>query len=105
MGAEELRSLGSVLPCAGHHHVGITTAAAGTHQPLAPIEDAGVGTVLSSHLGRIRLDLMLARLAPHDKPDLGSGSGAERHWRAGLRLHFGSGASGPTPMTAASSNP
>jgi hypothetical protein len=34
---------------------------------------------------------MLARLTPHDKPDLRSGSGTERHRRAGLRtLHDGS---------------
>ena len=84
---EELRSLGSAWPCAGHHHVSITAAAAGTHQPLAPIEDAGIGAVPSSHLGGVGLDLMLARLAPYDKPDLGSGSGAERHRRAGLGFH------------------
>jgi hypothetical protein len=32
---------------------------------------------------------MLARLAPHDKPDLGSGGVAERHRRSGLRFHSG----------------
>jgi len=44
----------------------LPTAAAGTDKLLAPIEDAGVGTMPSSHLGRIWFDLMLARLAPHD---------------------------------------
>src|SRR5271169_6765887 len=60
----------------GHDHIGLPSAAAGTDKPRAPIEDAGVGAVPSSHLCRVRLDLMLARLAPHDKPDLGRGGGA-----------------------------
>jgi hypothetical protein len=33
-----------------------------SRKPLAPIEDAGDGAVPSSHLCRVRLDLMLARL-------------------------------------------
>jgi len=52
-------SLSVVSLCAGHHHVGITTAAAGTHQPLAPIEHGRFGTVASTHLGWVRFDLML----------------------------------------------
>jgi hypothetical protein len=71
----------------GHHHIGLPSAALGADQLLAPIEDAGIGAVPSSHLCRVRLDLMLARLAPHDKPDLGSGSGTERHRRTGLGFH------------------
>jgi len=66
----------------GHDHIGLPSAASGTDEPLAPIENAGVGALPSSHLCRVRLDLMLARLAPHDKPDLGSGSATERHRRA-----------------------
>jgi hypothetical protein len=38
-----------------------------THKPLAPLEDGNLGTVPLGLLGRIRLDLMLARLAPHDE--------------------------------------
>jgi hypothetical protein len=69
-------------PRPGHDHIGLPSAAAGADKPLAPIEDAGVGAIPSSHLCRVRLDLMLARLTPHDKPDLGSGSGTERHRRS-----------------------
>jgi hypothetical protein len=71
-------------PGPGHDHIGQPSAAAGTDKLVAQIEDAGVGAVSSSHLGRVRLDLMLARPAPHDKPDLGSGSATERHQRAGI---------------------
>jgi hypothetical protein len=41
----------------GHDHIGLPSAAAGTDKPLAPIKDAGVGAVPSSHLGRIWFDL------------------------------------------------
>jgi hypothetical protein len=58
------------------------------------------GTIPSSHLGRVRLDLMPAFPAPNDQPNAGGGSIAERHRRAEVGLHFGSGASGPAPMTA-----
>jgi hypothetical protein len=56
------------LPTLGpaHDHIGLPSAAAGTDKPLAPIEDTGTGTVPSRHFRRVRLDLMLARLAPHD---------------------------------------
>jgi hypothetical protein len=74
-------------PGPGHYHVDLPSAALRTDEPLAPIEDAGVGAVPSSHLGGIGFDLMLARLAPHDKPDLGSGSGTERHRWAGDGFH------------------
>src|SRR6202030_2152500 len=39
------------------------------------------------HLGRIGFDLMLASLAPNDRPNAGGGSVDERHRRAGLGLH------------------
>jgi hypothetical protein len=68
-GRERLSSSGP-----GHHHIGVPSAAAGTDKPLAPIEDAGVGAVPSSHLCWVRLELMLARLAPHYKPNLGTGA-------------------------------
>jgi hypothetical protein len=45
------------------------------------------GTVPGSHLGGIRLDLMLTVLAPNDEPDAGSGSATQRHRRAGLGFH------------------
>jgi hypothetical protein len=56
VGAEGLRPLGSVWPCAGHHHVGIATAAAGTHQPLAPIEHGRHRSEHKSRLGQVRPD-------------------------------------------------
>jgi hypothetical protein len=38
----------------------------GTDEPLAPIEHGHSGAVPGSHLGGVRLNLMLASLAPHD---------------------------------------
>jgi hypothetical protein len=73
---------------ASNHHVGLPAAAAGTDEPLAPIEHGRFGTIPSSHLGGIGLDLMPAILAPHDQPDLGGGSIAERHRRAGRGFHL-----------------
>jgi hypothetical protein len=43
------------------------------HQPFAPIEDGHLGTVSLGHFGRVGLDLMLTRLAPHDQPHARSG--------------------------------
>jgi hypothetical protein len=59
---EVASSLSPLRP--GHDHIGLPFAAAGTEEPHAPIEDADVGALPSSHLCRVRLDLMLARLAP-----------------------------------------
>jgi hypothetical protein len=70
-----------------YHHVDLAAPAQGADESLAPIKDGGSGAVLLRHLCRVRLGLMLARLAPHDKPDLGSGSGTERHRFAGFRFH------------------
>jgi hypothetical protein len=68
MGDKGLRSLGVSLSRLGpgHDHINLPSAAFGADQLLAPIEDAGVGAVPSSHLGRVGLDLMLASFAPHD---------------------------------------
>ena len=65
-------------PGPGHYHVGLPSAALRTDEPLAPIEDTGAGAIPSSHLGGVWLDLMLARLAPHDKPHTGRGGLAGR---------------------------
>jgi hypothetical protein len=48
-----LSTLGSA-----YNHISLPAAAAGTHQPLAPIEDVGAGAVPNGHLGGIGLDLM-----------------------------------------------
>ena len=72
MGDEELRSLGvSLSPLGpGHDHVDLSAAAFGADQPLAPIEHGHFGAVLSSYLGRVRLGLIAAALAPYDQPQL-----------------------------------
>ena len=88
MGNEGVRSIAAATPVlpplARHNHIDLTAAAAGVDQPVAPIEHGGPGAVPSRHFGGIRLDLMLAFLAPDDQPDAGGGSIAERHRRAGL---------------------
>jgi hypothetical protein len=89
LGPTERPGLSTLGPA--HDHIGLPSAAAGTDEPLAPIENAGVGAVASSHLCRVWLDLMLATLAPYDQADVGSGGVPQRHWRAGVRLHFTSG--------------
>jgi hypothetical protein len=42
---------------------------------------------LPGHIGGIGLDLVAARLAPHDESDVSGSSVAERHRRPGLRFH------------------
>jgi hypothetical protein len=66
----------------GDDHVDLSASASGTNEPLAPIEHGRVRTVSGNHLDGVRLDLVAARLAPHDQPDAGRGRVAERHWRA-----------------------
>jgi hypothetical protein len=105
MGDKRLRSVGVRLSLRSpsDHHIDVPSAAARTDERLAPIEDTGVAAVTLRHLCRIGFDLMPARLAPHDKPDLRSGGDTERHWRAAIGLHPRSGASGPAlrPFLAA----
>jgi hypothetical protein len=62
--------------------------ALGIDEPLAPIEHGRFDAISSGHLGEVRLDLMLAVLAPNDQSDACGGSVAVRHRRAGVRLHL-----------------
>jgi hypothetical protein len=41
--------------------------ALGTDKPLAPIGNGGLGAVALSHFGGVGLDLVAARLAPHNQ--------------------------------------
>src|ERR1700730_6004083 len=51
---------GSTLSAlASNHHIDLPAAAAGTDQPLAPIEHGCFGAVPSGHLGWVRLRLVL----------------------------------------------
>jgi hypothetical protein len=63
------------------HHMGLPAAALAADKPGVPIEHWGPGVVPGSYLGGVGLDLMLAILAPHDQPDAGGSSVAERHRR------------------------
>jgi hypothetical protein len=56
-------------------------------KPLLPVGDGRLGTIALRLLGGVRLDLMMAFLAPDDQPHAGGGSGAERHWRTRLGFH------------------
>jgi len=67
----------------GDDHIRLPAAALGTDQPLTPIENRFLRTISISYLSRIRLDLVAARLAPHDEPNAGRSRIAERHRRAG----------------------
>jgi hypothetical protein len=76
----------------GYDHIDLSAAAAGADEPGAPIEHRRCGAVPFGHLAGVGLDLVLTVLAPNDKPELGSGGATQRHRRAGLGFHFGSGA-------------
>jgi hypothetical protein len=67
----------------GDDHIHLPAAAPGTDKPVAPNENGRVRAISSSHLGRVRLDLVAARLAPHDQPHLRVRRIAKRHRRAG----------------------
>ena len=61
--------------------------AARAQEPISPIENAGSGAITPGHMGRVGLDLVAARLAPHDQPHLGVRCVAKCHRRAGRRFH------------------
>jgi hypothetical protein len=52
----------------GHDHVDVSAAAFRADEPLAPFRDRHLGAITLRLLGSIRLDLVLARLAPHGGP-------------------------------------
>src|SRR5215472_11214821 len=51
-----------------HHKTDVAAATLRAHEPLAPIRHGRLGAVSLGHLGRVRLDLMTAILAPYDGP-------------------------------------
>jgi hypothetical protein len=63
------------------------TVRAGRDQPLAPVEDRGVGAVPLSHLRRIGLGPVAASPAPGDYSCLGRRCAAEGHWWAGVGFY------------------
>src|SRR4051794_11673109 len=70
---------GPALPSrAADHEIDVPAAAARAHEPLLPVEKRQVGTVASDLFGQVGLDLMGARLAPHDQGQMGIKGGAER---------------------------
>jgi len=54
---------------------------------IAPVENRRARAISSNHLGGVRLDLVAARLAPHDKAHASRSRVAERHRRAGRCFH------------------
>jgi hypothetical protein len=66
------------------NHVDLAPAALRTHEPLPPFEDEHLRAISPGLLSRIRLEPMLAGLAPEDEVHVGRGGFAERHRRAGL---------------------
>jgi hypothetical protein len=82
-------SLFSIRPVAlsplgpGDDHIHLPATAPGTDKPLAPIGNGGPGAISLCHLGGVGLDLVAARLAPHDQPHFRVRGIAESHWRAG----------------------
>jgi hypothetical protein len=71
----------------GDDHIDRSAPAARAHEPIAPIENAGPGAISPGHVGGVGLDLVVARLTPHDESDVCRSRVAERHQWAGLRFH------------------
>jgi len=45
--------------CPGHDKIDLAATALGTDEPLAPVENRSVRAVSGSHLGGVRLDLIV----------------------------------------------
>jgi hypothetical protein len=56
-----------VGPC--DDHIDRSAPATRAHEPIAPIKNAGPGAILPGYLGGVGLDLVAARLTPHDESD------------------------------------
>jgi hypothetical protein len=67
-----------------NRHLGRRTAA---HQPLAPIQNRGIGAAPLNEFGGVRLDLVLPASAPNDQAQIGFRCTAERHWWTRFRFH------------------
>jgi hypothetical protein len=88
-GGHKMWATGGGAPPLGsaHHHVDVAVPTPGTDQPIAPLEQGHLGAIPLGHLGRIRLHLVLARLAPDDEPHAGRGAAAECRGRARFEFH------------------
>ena len=69
--SEALASLGRLMTPLGPRddHIDRFTPATRAHKAIAPIEHRRPRAVSSSHVGRVGLDLVAARLTPHDQPN------------------------------------
>jgi len=78
----ELRGRGATGTL-GHRHIDASpridppAAAGAADEPRLPVWDSHFGAVALGHLGCVRLDLMAAIEAPHEKPDARRGGVAE----------------------------
>jgi hypothetical protein len=70
------------------HHINLPVPALRAYQPLTPIGYRHLGPVALGHLGGVGLNVMLARLAPYDKANMGSGGVPQCHGWAGIGFHL-----------------
>ena len=75
MGEKGLRPLGAPL-CPSHHHIDLAAAAFRADQPVPPLGNGHFGAVALNLFSGIRLDLVAAISAPHDKANTGGGRAA-----------------------------
>jgi hypothetical protein len=74
-----------------HHHLDITAAALRANQPAAPLRHWRLGTKPASLLRWVGFAPVTTCFTLDDKPEVGSGVAAERHWWAAVGFHFAIG--------------
>jgi hypothetical protein len=75
LGTKGLRSLGPALG-PGNHHIDLSAAAFRADQPVPPLGNGHFGAVALNLFSGIRLHLVAAISAPHDKANTGGGRAA-----------------------------